>query len=450
MSMRYRMLHYIFDFVDCGDTNMNSKKEQSSTLMEWIVRIGVVVLLVGVLVSFFIYNIRCATPISNDTSKDFGHVLWKSLVSGDSGLVLIMTIVVDILTCAFVRQIKKSKVIGITATIYIITVFDTISIEYQLAPSWVAIGNFMALVICSIIVLTTRAAIPCMGVSKYGVFRSDALAKAVSDTRNKKIIATQLYEVKTSLVSSTDAQHAAKVKFDIAHIGDDFVRSGYDVNSMSCASYIMDRDIVDCFPLILELYEKFRESGDDNEKKVLLTIINEKVQKLEKKLSEIKTEINVTKEDCCVARALSILLSFRHKLDMDCTHETQDDYLGEISLHDGDLKLSADIENRLFSLYRTGILGVALLDTKSRHVFQYRKLGSKRGRTYCVSQLVSLINSETGGFSNQTMYICLFTIEQKESEFAFIHGYMFNSISEREKAITSVLNTIKQGGNDNG
>ena len=284
MSMRYRMLHYIFDFVDCGDTNMNSKKEQSSTLMEWIVRIGVVVLLVGVLVSFFIYNIRCATPISHDTSKDFGHVLWKSLVSGDSGLVLIMTIVVDILTCAFVRQIKKSKVIGITATIYIITVFDTISIEYQLAPSWVAIGNFMALVICSIIVLTTRAAIPCMGVSKYGVFRSDALAKAVSDTRNKKIIATQLYEVKTSLVSSTDAQHAAKVKFDIAHIGDDFVRSGYDVNSMSCASYIMDRDIVDCFPLILELYEKFRESGDDNEKKVLLTIINEKVQKLEKKI----------------------------------------------------------------------------------------------------------------------------------------------------------------------
>ena len=212
----------------------------------------------------------------------------------------------------------------------------------------------------------------------------------------------------------------------------------------------MDRDIVDCFPVILGLYEKFRASGDDNEKNVLLAFINEKTQKLEERLSKIESEEAVTKDDCCVARALSILLSFRHKLDIDCSQETQDDYLGEISLHDGDLNLNTGIENRLFSLYRTGILGAALLDTKSRHVFQYRKLGSKKGRTYCVSQLVSCINSEVAGFSSQTMYICLFTIEQKESEVAVVHGYMFNSISEREKAITSVLNTIKQGGNNNG
>ncbi len=429
---------------------MNLKKGQSNTITEWIVRIGIVVLLLGVLVSFLIYNIRYASPISHDTSKNFGDVLWKSLTSGDSGLVLIMTVVADILACTFVKQIKKSKVVSLTAIIYLVTVFDSISIEYQLTPSWIAFGNFIALVTCSIIVLTTRATIPCMSASKYGVFRSEALSRAIGDTRNKKIIATQLYEVRTSLVTSTDLKSTAKVKFDITHIGDDFVRSGYDVNSMSCASYIMDRDIVDCFPVILGLYEKFRASGDDNEKDVLLAFINEKTQKLEERLSKIESEEAVTKDDCCVARALSILLSFRHKLDIDCSQETQDDYLGEISLHDGDLNLNTGIENRLFSLYRTGILGAALLDTKSRHVFQYRKLGSKKGRTYCVSQLVSCINSEVAGFSSQTMYICLFTIEQKESEVAVVHGYMFNSISEREKAITSVLNTIKQGGNNNG
>ena len=32
---------------------MNLKKGQSNTIMEWIVRIGIVVLLLGVLVSFF-------------------------------------------------------------------------------------------------------------------------------------------------------------------------------------------------------------------------------------------------------------------------------------------------------------------------------------------------------------------------------------------------------------
>ena len=82
---------------------MNLKKGQSNTITEWIVRIGIVVLLLGVLVSFLIYNIRYASPISQDTSKNFGDVLWKSLTSGDSGLVLIMTVVADILACTFVK-----------------------------------------------------------------------------------------------------------------------------------------------------------------------------------------------------------------------------------------------------------------------------------------------------------------------------------------------------------
>ena len=442
---------------------MNLTKKQSNTKTEWFVRIGIVVLFLGILVSLLVYNIRCASPVSSDTSKNFGDVLWRSLVSGDSGLILIVTLVSDILVAAFVKRLKKSKLVIITVIIYFVTVFDNISIEYQISSSWVAFGNFIAIVICAIIVLTTSTVDPCndvldsastscMKLSKYGVFRSEALSKAISDTSNRKIIATQLYEVRTSLVPQTGLQDTARVKFDITHIGDDFVRSGYDINSMSCASYVMDRNIVDCFPIILGLYEKFRESGGDNDKDVLLMYIKEKILTLAIQLSKIKSEESVTKDDCCVARALSILLSFRHKLEMDCTRENQNDYLGEISLHDGDLNLDADIENKLFTLHRTGILGAILLDTKSRHVFQYRKPGSKKGRTYCVSQLINCINSEKNVFSNQTMYICLFTIEQKEneSESAYIPAYMLKSISEREKAFTAVLNTINQGGSDNG
>ena len=83
---------------------MNLTKKQSNTKTEWFVRIGIVVLFLGILVSLLVYNIRCASPVSSDTSKNFGDVLWRSLVSGDSGLILIVTLVSDILVAAFVKR----------------------------------------------------------------------------------------------------------------------------------------------------------------------------------------------------------------------------------------------------------------------------------------------------------------------------------------------------------
>lgn len=429
---------------------MNSTKENNSIIKEWFVRVGIIIVLVACLVSILVFNIKHAVPLPHDENISLGNLLWQSCISGDSGFVLALGIILDALCFIFAKQLHKGRVAFMTATIYLITVFDNIAIEYPLHPSWIAFANLVAIIICAVIMLAPRRTTLCMPSAPSSIgksYRNTMLSRAISDTDNKNIIATQLYKVQTSLIPASDSQSSDRVQFDICHIGDDFVRNGYDVNSISRTSYVLDRNIVDCFPIILHLYEKLRNSGDDETKNLICRTIDEKVKQLESMLAGIEiSKRAVTKDDCCVARALSILLSFRHKLND--AGETQDDYLGEISLHDGDLKLSIDIESKLFSLYRTGILGAALLDTQSRHVFQYRKPGSKTGRKYCVSQLVSSIDSEKDGFSRQTMYICLFTI--KESNVAYIPGYMFKSIADREKAITTVLNTINQGGDNNG
>jgi len=275
-------------------------------------------------------------------------------------------------------------------------------------------------------------------------FSNGEITKALGNTDNKKIIAAQLYKVETSQVFADDSTE--RIRFDVSHVGNDFVRTGYDINSISRISYELDRDIVDAFPIILQLYREFRNNGDDSTKNALLKIIDEKITALEAKLQTIDTSHRpVTKADCCIARALTVFLSFKYILNPPSgAQESQDDYIGEISLHDGDLKLSPETEKQLFSLYRTGILGAALLDNDLRHVFHYRKGGTKTGRKYSVSQLICDTGNDKDKFSTQTMYICLFTI--KESTMPFVPGYMFKSISEREEEITAVLNKMRKGG----
>lgn len=214
--------------------------------------------------------------------------------------------------------------------------------------------------------------------------KTSEIKKALSGTKNKKIIAVQLYKVTTTQVGTTDLP---KIQYEFVHFGDDFVRDNYDINCMSRITYELDRSIVDEFSLVVRLYHEFRNTGDDYTKENLLKSVDNQINQLQKRLQSIEDESReITKEDCCIARVLTIYLSFKHILKpVQNADVSQADYIGEIELHDGDLHLSADTENQLFSQIRTGMLGAALLDTNLRHIFSYRKNGAKRGRKYCVS-----------------------------------------------------------------
>ena len=422
------------------------ERQETINIKEWIVRIGIVVLLAAFFVSILVINFIYLEPPKHDPSINLGRLVWESLINIPSGAVFIIDLVVSILLLIYAKQLRKGRIVCMSVLVFVIATFDNIAIRYPLQQEWIAIVNLVAIFFCAGIVLLQRT--EKVYVTKYipqnNSFSNGEITRALGNTDNKKIIAVQLYKVETSQIFAED--RTERIRFDVSHIGNDFVRTGHDINSISRISYELDRDIVDAFPIILRLYHDFRKNGDDNTKNAILKTINEKITVLEARLQSIDTaQRSVTKDDCCIARALTIFLSFKHILNPpQGAKESQDDYIGEISLHDGDLKLTPETEAQLFSLYRTGILGAALLDNDLRHVFHYRKGGTKIGRKYSVSQLICDTGKDKDKFSTQTMYICLFTI--KESPMTFIPGYMFKSISEREEEITNVLNKMRKGG----
>lgn len=432
-------------------TNSNAdvavlERQDKIDIKEWFVRIGTVVLFATFFVSILVINFKYLEPPKPNSDADLGSLVWESLINVASGAVFFIDILVSGLLLRYAKHLRKSRIIIMSVLVFVITSFDNIAIKYPLQHEWIALANLAAIIFCATIVLLQKQEI--IHIPQYiplsNSYSNGEITRALRNTDNKKIIAAQLYKIETSQVFTED--RTERIRFDVSHIGNDFVRVGHDINSISRISYELDRDIVDSFPIILRLYHDFRNNGDDNTKSALLKTINEKIAVLEAKLQTIDAaQRSVTKDDCCIARALTIFLSFKHILSPPPgTHESQDDYIGEISLHDGDLKLKPETENQLFSLYRTGILGAALLDNDLRHVFHHRKGGIKGGRKYVASQLICDTGTDNDRFSTQTMYICLFTI--KENNIAFIPGYMFKSISEREEEITAVLNNIRKGG----
>lgn len=417
---------------------MEAKTERIKCFFKtWWVRIFVLFLLTVFVVLAVVAASRIATPVQRDPNLTVAKVIWDSIISGFSGITIIFLAVIDIIAMVFEKTISKPKTAIMSAVIYIVVIFDKIALECKLHAAWIAVVNVVALVICAIMLVLQKQTADTKR-SKRSNDWNALLSRAASETKNKKIIAVQLYKVNTSLIVPATAQEQDKVRFEIRHIGEDFVRPGNDVNCISYMTYDLDRQLVDCFPIILNFYDSFRNTGDDSIIRGVRVLIEDRIKNLEEKLSDIeKSKRDVSKEDCCNARALTILLAFRQRLNEDHASMARDDCLGEISLCDGAFKIDAETERQLFSLYRTGILGAALLDSNTRHIFEYRKNSSKAGRRYCVSQLMCDTTSDVNGFTCQTMYIGIFTI--KESDRLYFPGYCYPSIEEREKAITTVL-----------
>lgn len=424
------------------ERKINEKSVMNKKIYEYIAISLISLCLLALTVGVLLIAIKTNPNKSNVIQKTIGQLLWEAIKSGPSWLLFILELIVNFLLFKYVERIRKGRIILFSFVFYIVAIFNYIAIEIALETIWVVFANLVPVVFIAVISLFQRREIAIVSQSN-GIIATE-LNEAFSDTKNRNIIAVQLYKVETS--QKDEDKDSDIVKFQVTHFGDDFVRPGYDINSISKITYEMDRTIVDAFPMILNYYYEFRESGDEEKQRITLNFINQKVDILESKLKKINEEQReVTKYDCCLARALTILLSFKKKLVPDSeTKETQDDYIGEISLQDGELNLDAEIEEKLFSLYRTGIFGAALLDTESRHVFYYRKNGVKSGRMYSASQILCINHEGQGTFTGQTMYICLFTIKKNGSH--FIPGFMFKSIQEREKHIREVLNKMNKGG----
>ncbi len=419
-------------------TNTKVTDNKASIVRERIYNIGIIALFL--VLGFALFFSHRAVQYPTGEEKDLGKLIWSTFFSVTSGAMIIIESVVAVLYIKSKHNCSKTTVITFSVLVYILVMFDNVAIEYPASPSLIVLVNFCVIIFCVAYVLfKSIKKEPTIVIQ--GDHKTAELRRAISGTENKKLIAVQMYKVRTEHLSVSGKD---KTRF-IVNAGESFTREGHDINSVSSLVYELDRADVDEFTAILKSYHLVEQFGNDDTRRKLIESIDQQISLLGDRLKNIDDQNReVTKEDCCIARLLVIYMSFKRILVPDpAASETRADYIGEISLNDGDLKLSVDTERKLFTQVRTGLLAAALLGMDSRYVFHYRKDGLKQGRKYCASQLACEENYSEGVISSQEMDICLFTVEENSN--AAIAPYVFTSITKREALIQEVLNKLKKG-----
>ena len=200
------------------------------------------------------------------------------------------------------------------------------------------------------------------------------LKSILGKIRNQNIVSIQLFDVE-------EIKENEYCKYTFRYI-DALCQDENDINGMLSTTYKIKNEYVSEMTLVLLAYQKLIESGDDEEKNILIASIGRNKEKLLNELKQLKNVDDVDKECCCVARMFILYLTLENML--------QDANSAGIQMLDGVLGLDdVEIEKRLFTYFRTGILGAMFLGQNDIYTFDYWKDGSKVGRKYCAFQIRS-------------------------------------------------------------
>jgi hypothetical protein len=208
--------------------------------------------------------------------------------------------------------------------------------------------------------------------------------------RNQNILSIQLFDVE-------ELKEGEYCKYTFKFI-DALCQNENDINGMLSTTYRLKNEYVSEMTLVLLGYQKLIESGDDTEKQTLISSIERNKEKLLNELKQIRNVEEVDKEQCCIARMIILYLTLENML--------QDANSAGIQALDGVLGLeNIEIEKRLFTYFRTGILGAIFLGQNDIYTFNYWKDGSKIGRKYCAFQ----INRD------ERMIICMVVLRERKN-----------------------------------
>ena len=241
---------------------------------------------------------------------------------------------------------------------------------------------------------------------------------ALGKIRNQNILSVQLFEV-------TESKEGEYTTYNFKYI-DGLCQYSNDVNGMLSASYRLRSEDIAAMMLVLVGYQRLIESGDVVERETLLNSIEQNKEKILERLRQIKSVDQVSKDDCCMARLVILYITIENML--------KDSGSAGIEAPDGILGLEDnEIENRLFTLFRTGILGALFLGKNDIYTFDYWKNGLKAGRKYCAFQLESLEKSPP--------LICMIVLKERQN--SIISRDIVQAIHKIEKNLSEKIDCLK-------
>ena len=410
---------------------MKKRRDIVEVVKSWCVIIGTTLcyIVLSLINVYFYHHVAPLEPPSGevDLAKVIIEVLSNSITiaaGATDGLVAFL------LGCGK-KEISRKKIAIFAILFFVLIVFNAVANRIALSVFWIELVG-------GIIFLLGMAGLLFIGECKAEPFEGGKRRpKIIGNIKNKQIIAAQIFSVKREI-------EPTKVVY-VCNLLDHSIKSGHDINGILSVSYELPRQIFSTFEVIHASYLNFVTDGSLDTKEKLVELLESESNNLVQRLRMIQSSDEVKLEDCCIARLLIIYMAFLKMLK----HTSGDDnsgwyggesYIGELCMGTGELGIRTDIEQRLFTLLRTGLLGAILLGPDLRYIFSYQKNGYKSGRQYSAICL-----SDFNGQSSSNR-VCLFTLNNKDKP---VPQYITEALRKEEYRIVETIHKL-EGRENNG
>lgn len=400
---------------------------QKKDEMYWIATIGTILLYITSYVLIIVIGIKNATPVTGNGEIDVFQIIWDSLANAGTLIPLCVSIISAVLLRWKNKRLSTLSIVVISGLGFFLYCFYCISVKYYIHQAIVAFVGIITFVVSVIVVLLQ----PSKAVIRQGSIIRNAYGNKI---KNSKISGIQIFEC--TMTEENDTVNYAIQSVD--HLSND----DSDINGMLSVTYRLKKADVNGFEFVTKTnYQALVESANDDTKDELIKLIEDKCADIKQRLQNINTVSDVTKDDCCLARILVMYNAYLKILKPTAggTGAAPDAYIGEQDFRDGDLGVEIEIEKRLFTLIRTGLLGGVLAGPNCIYHFQYRKDGYKEGRQYCVFHI------NEGSAGNQShIFLCIVVL--KEGTMKAIPPYVLQAIRKMipvvEKSLQNSLQEV--------
>lgn len=410
------------------------KDSRSIRILPVIVNIGSTFVYAAICIGIILYSKNhSAVPQNPVIPQNQGHDIAKVLLESLSNSVTIILGIADIIVAAILlwqkKETSKTSIALFTIAFLVFVYFNVFALNYPLSADWIVLIDGLLFAFCASYSFLWGA---------QGSRNLPQKGKVLGKIAHKNIIAEQLFSYKRTVKGG----YAIYTVTSDEHI----LKSEHDINGILSVTYRLPHEDDITFELIRNTYHNLIDDGNETTRTTLIDTLNLEKDKLTNRLKKIPSADKVTPNDCCLARILVIYLAFLRILDpqpadsgapeggRDNGWYGGESYIGELSLEEGKIGLDVEIEQKLFSLLRTGLLGAILVGNESRYIFSYKKNGYKVGRRYSATVLC---DSDESPWKK----VCMFTLTGIQTN--SIPQYITNGIINEEKRVANKLHRIE-------
>ena len=378
----------------------------------------------GALAIFYIITIYLYTT----------HYTWlKTIMNGDDIPLIIWNEIANVTTVAPVvifglmnvklKNVgtKKEKIVRIVESIFgtVLFWFYRVAVALELSPAVFAIVGFAQYLVLLIIKIISYG-----GEQDYIVTNNGGIiSRAIETISNRNILSIQLFHVNHKLEDGMD-QFTFRC---IDHMENASRNVDCDVNCMMVTTLELPHEEYKAFLLAQTAYNMVMDSGLKTDEDDFLSIVKKEKIQLMKKLKSLSLQ-DIEKVNCCEARLVLCYSNLERMVNTPTYSITE--------LEDGTLGINEEIDKKLFTMARTGILGAVLFGENLRYSFKYNKQSIKTGRQYSASVL------GVAGEESNSKLVCLTTIAERNGK-SSVSDSLFQYVKRCENKITNTIRKEK-------